>query len=44
MAWGPGTTELMRLWRDDDLSQEQRVALLLGGSTRAVERGWSSLC
>ncbi|MFC2144310.1 hypothetical protein ACFLQM_01345 [Acidobacteriota bacterium] len=32
MASWPGPTELMRLWRDGDLSQEQRVALLLGGA------------
>jgi len=32
MASWPGPTELMRLWQDDDLSQEQRVALLLGGA------------
>ncbi len=30
-SW-PGPTELMRLWRDGDLSQEQKVALLLGGA------------
>ena len=30
-SW-PGPTELMRLWRDRDLSEEQRVALLLGGA------------
>ena len=32
MASWPGPTELMRLWRDGDLSHEQRVALLLGGA------------
>jgi len=32
MASWPGPTELMRLWRDDELSEEQRVALLLGGA------------
>jgi len=30
-SW-PGPTELMRLWSDRDLSEEQRVALLLGGA------------
>ena len=32
MASWPGPTELMHLWRDGDLSEEQRVALLLGGA------------
>jgi hypothetical protein len=32
MASWPGPTELMRLWRDTELSEEQRVALLLGGA------------
>jgi hypothetical protein len=30
-SW-PGPTELMRLWRETELSGEQRVALLLGGA------------
>lgn len=32
MASWPGPTELMRLWREDGLSEEQRVALLVGGA------------
>ena len=32
MASWPGPTELMRLWRDGDLSRDERVALLLGGA------------
>lgn len=32
MASWPGPTELMRLWRDGELSEEQKVALLLGGA------------
>lgn len=30
-SW-PGPTELMRLWREGELTEEQRVALLLGGA------------
>lgn len=29
-SW-PGPTELVRLWRETDLSEQQRVALLIGG-------------
>ena len=32
MASWPGPTELMRRWQDVDLSEEQRVAILLGGA------------
>jgi hypothetical protein len=32
MASWPGPAELLRLWSDADLTEEQRVALLLGGA------------
>ena len=32
MASWPGPTELVRLWREGDLSEEQRVALLVGAA------------
>ncbi len=32
MASWPGPTELMRRWQDGDLSDEQRVVILLGGA------------
>jgi hypothetical protein len=32
MASWPGPTELMRLWRDGELSEQERAALLVGGA------------